>query len=115
MRLSDLETPVLTAEFDAVDRNIAAIQRYCDEHGLALRPHIKTHKLPEIACLQRAAGAKGIKPPISELDMFPLTDWGWVLSTVGIHLSVIVVHRGLSSRVERQGGTDQSAGASRLR
>jgi D-serine deaminase-like pyridoxal phosphate-dependent protein len=40
-RLSDLETPVLTADLDAVQRNVAGMQRYCDEHELALRPHIK--------------------------------------------------------------------------
>jgi D-serine deaminase-like pyridoxal phosphate-dependent protein len=43
-RLSDLETPVLTADLDAVQRNVAGMQRYCDEHELALRPHIKTQR-----------------------------------------------------------------------
>ena len=36
------------------------MQRYCDEHELALRPHIKTHKLPRLAQLQVDAGARGI-------------------------------------------------------
>jgi D-serine deaminase-like pyridoxal phosphate-dependent protein len=57
MRLSELETPVLTADLDAVERNISGMQAYCDEHGLALRPHIKTHKLPELARMQLEAGA----------------------------------------------------------
>ena len=60
MRLDELDTPVLTADLDAIERNIAGMQRYCTEHGLALRPHIKTHKLPEIARLQVGAGARGI-------------------------------------------------------
>jgi D-serine deaminase-like pyridoxal phosphate-dependent protein len=60
MELSDLDTPVLTADLDAVERNIARMQAYCDEHGIALRPHIKTHKLPELARLQLDAGACGI-------------------------------------------------------
>jgi D-serine deaminase-like pyridoxal phosphate-dependent protein len=60
MSLSSLETPALTVDLDLVERNIAAMQRYCDEHGLAFRPHIKTHKLPEIARLQVEAGAVGI-------------------------------------------------------
>jgi D-serine deaminase-like pyridoxal phosphate-dependent protein len=60
MRLDELDTPVLTADLDAVERNIAGMQRYCSEHGLALRPHIKTHKLPAIAHKQVAAGAVGI-------------------------------------------------------
>jgi D-serine deaminase-like pyridoxal phosphate-dependent protein len=60
MRLADLETPVLTADLDAVERNISRMQAYCDEHGVELRPHIKTHKLPELARLQLEAGAVGI-------------------------------------------------------
>ena len=60
MRLTDLETPVLTADLDAIERNVARVQAYCNEHGLALRPHIKTHKLPELARLQLEAGAVGI-------------------------------------------------------
>jgi D-serine deaminase-like pyridoxal phosphate-dependent protein len=60
MRIDQLETPVLTADLDAVERNIAGMQAYCDEHGLALRPHIKTHKLPEVARMQIDAGACGL-------------------------------------------------------
>jgi D-serine deaminase-like pyridoxal phosphate-dependent protein len=60
VELSDLDTPVLTANLDAVERNIARMQAYCDEHGIALRPHVKTHKLPELAHKQLEAGARGI-------------------------------------------------------
>jgi D-serine deaminase-like pyridoxal phosphate-dependent protein len=54
------ETPYASVDLDAVDRNVAGMQAYCDEHGLACRPHIKTHKLPGIAHRQIAAGAVGI-------------------------------------------------------
>jgi D-serine deaminase-like pyridoxal phosphate-dependent protein len=60
MELTGLETPVVTADLDAVERNIARMQAYCDEHAIALRPHIKTHKLPELAHKQLEAGARGI-------------------------------------------------------
>jgi D-serine deaminase-like pyridoxal phosphate-dependent protein len=60
MELDATDTPVLELDLDAVERNIARMQRYCDEHGLALLAHIKTHKLPEIAAMQLAAGARGI-------------------------------------------------------
>jgi len=60
VRVDELDTPVLTADLDAVGRNIAGMQRYCDEHGFALRPHIKTHKVVELARLQVDAGACGI-------------------------------------------------------
>ena len=60
MVVQDLPTPFLTVDLDAVERNIDRMQRYCDTHGLTLRPHVKTHKMPRLAHLQRAAGATGI-------------------------------------------------------
>ncbi len=60
MTLDELDTPFLTVDLDAVERNIDAMQRYCDEHAITLRPHIKTHKLPAIAELQLRAGAVGL-------------------------------------------------------
>jgi D-serine deaminase-like pyridoxal phosphate-dependent protein len=47
--IRDLSTPFLTIDLDAVERNIARMQSYSDAHGLALRPHVKTHKMPLIA------------------------------------------------------------------
>ena len=61
MRLADLETPVLTADLDAIERNVARMQAYCDAHGVSLRPHTKTHKLPDVARLQLDAGAVGVQ------------------------------------------------------
>jgi D-serine deaminase-like pyridoxal phosphate-dependent protein len=58
--LTSLDTPVATVDLDAVERNIARMQAYCDEYSLAFRPHIKTHKLPAVAHMQVAAGAVGI-------------------------------------------------------
>jgi D-serine deaminase-like pyridoxal phosphate-dependent protein len=60
VELSSFDTPILTVDLDAVERNIARLQDYCDAHGIACRPHIKTHKLPAIAHLQVRAGAVGI-------------------------------------------------------
>jgi D-serine deaminase-like pyridoxal phosphate-dependent protein len=54
------DTPYASVDLDAVERNIARMQGYCDEHGLAFRPHVKTHKLPAIAHEQVRAGAVGI-------------------------------------------------------
>ena len=51
MSILELPTPFPTVDLDAVDRNVARMQAYCDEHGLALRPHVKTHKLPRMARL----------------------------------------------------------------
>jgi D-serine deaminase-like pyridoxal phosphate-dependent protein len=54
------DTPVVRIDLDAVERNIARMQSLADAGGLALRPHIKTHKLPLIAHKQLRAGAVGI-------------------------------------------------------
>lgn len=60
MHISQLETPVAVVDLDRLDANIAGFQNYLNEHGIANRPHIKTHKIPEIAHLQIRAGAVGI-------------------------------------------------------
>lgn len=56
----DIDTPAVLIDLDVVERNVARYQDYCDRHGLALRPHIKTHKIPELARLQIERGARGI-------------------------------------------------------
>ena len=60
MRIDDLDTPALTIDLDVLERNIRDMQADCDRLGLGLRAHIKTHKTPEIAAMQVAAGAIGI-------------------------------------------------------
>jgi len=53
-------TPAVLVDLDIVRRNIERFQAYADAHGLKVRPHIKTHKLPAIAEMQLSAGAVGI-------------------------------------------------------
>lgn len=60
MTLDDLDTPALVVDLDVMESNLARLQNYCDAHGLGLRPHIKTHKVPALAHKQLALGAVGI-------------------------------------------------------
>jgi D-serine deaminase-like pyridoxal phosphate-dependent protein len=53
-------TPAIVIDMDRVERNIVRLQATCDAAGVANRPHIKTHKSPYLARLQRDVGAKGI-------------------------------------------------------
>ncbi len=53
-------TPSVVIDLDVVERNIARTQSWCDAAGVANRPHIKTHKSPILAAMQRDAGARGI-------------------------------------------------------
>lgn len=55
-----LNTPALVLEAAGFERNIARMAAFGREHGLALRPHAKTHKSADVARAQLAAGAVGI-------------------------------------------------------
>ena len=60
MNTFDLDTPSLVIDLDVVENNIAEMAQRTKEAGVRLRPHTKTHKMPEIARLQVSAGASGI-------------------------------------------------------
>ena len=60
MHIDELETPVPVVDLDRMESNITRLQTYLDEHKIANRPHVKTHKIPEIARMQMEAGAVGI-------------------------------------------------------
>lgn len=60
MTLSAVDTPAVLIDIDRVDANIDRAQAHADRHGIRLRPHIKTHKLPMLAARQVARGAVGI-------------------------------------------------------
>jgi D-serine deaminase-like pyridoxal phosphate-dependent protein len=58
--IGQVDTPSMVIDLDVVRTNIAEMQRIANEGGKQLRPHMKTHKLPQIAKMQRDAGAVGI-------------------------------------------------------
>ena len=60
MLISDLDTPSVIVDLDIMDQNLSRMADYCREHRLLLRPHTKTHKIPELAKRQIAGGATGI-------------------------------------------------------
>lgn len=60
MQYIELDTPALLIDRERLTKNLKDMQSYADAHGVALRPHTKTHKCPEIAKMQLAAGACGI-------------------------------------------------------
>ncbi len=60
MLLAELDTPTLILDLDALEHNLARYQGYFDEHGIGLRPHIKTHKTLAVAAKQLAGGAIGL-------------------------------------------------------
>src|SRR5690348_8961005 len=60
MNFRELPTPALTIDLAIVERNLDRMAGYCREHGLGLRPHIKTHKTPAVARMQLERGALGL-------------------------------------------------------
>ena len=71
MSLSQLATPSLLVDRARLDANLARMQRRADAHGVALRPHAKTHKCVEIARRQREQGASGLTvATVAEAEAF---------------------------------------------
>jgi D-serine deaminase-like pyridoxal phosphate-dependent protein len=58
--LASVETPVGVVDLARVRKNAQRVADYCSRHGLAWRPHIKTHKSTRIARIQLEAGATGV-------------------------------------------------------
>jgi D-serine deaminase-like pyridoxal phosphate-dependent protein len=60
MTRDEIPTPALLLDLDRFERNVARMAAHVSRHGKALRPHAKTHRCPEIARRQIAAGALGV-------------------------------------------------------
>ena len=58
--VGDIETPALVVDLDAFERNLDLMANAVHGAGVALRPHAKAHKCPDIADLQIERGAIGI-------------------------------------------------------
>ncbi|HKB24294.1 MAG TPA: DSD1 family PLP-dependent enzyme [Methylomirabilota bacterium] len=60
MTRDEIPTPALLLDLDRFERNLATMAAHVRSAGKAIRPHAKTHKCPEIAKRQIAAGARGV-------------------------------------------------------
>ena len=69
--LDESPTPFLYVDLQRMNSNIETMAAAARDLGVRLRPHVKTHKVPEIARLQIAAGATGITvSKVSEAEVF---------------------------------------------
>jgi len=65
------QTPVMLLERSVLADNVARMAAATTTAGVALRPHAKTHKLPQVARMQVAAGAVGIQvATLHEAEVF---------------------------------------------
>ena len=68
---SELDTPALIVDIDKLKFNIRDMADFAADSSFQLRPHVKTHKTPEIGKLQLEAGAVGLTvAKLSEAEVF---------------------------------------------
>lgn len=125
--LGEIETPAAVVDLDRLEANLRRLQTYADSHQIALWPHTKTHKSPEIGLRQLALGAGGLTvAKTGEAEVFqeagaprllvhypPLGADKWdrlaCLAAEGLELTVAVDSlapaAGLSAALERRGAT----------
>ena len=73
----EVETPALLLYRDVMERNLEHMADRAKKLGVALRPHIKTHKCLELGRRQQAYGAKGITvATLFEAQAFALDGFG---------------------------------------
>jgi len=87
--LDALDTPCMLVDLDRLQQNIEHMAAIARQAGVKLRPHVKTHKVPEIARMQLAAGACGITvAKLDEAEVFAAhgcTDIFQAYTVVGEH------------------------------
>ncbi|HYC06469.1 MAG TPA: alanine racemase, partial [Candidatus Binatia bacterium] len=114
---ADLDTPCLVVDLDVVEANAARLQADLDARGVALRPHVKTHKSVALAKIQLEAGAGGLTVgTLGEAEVFAaagLTDLFvaypvWAVGAKAGRLRALHDATGLAV------GLDSVAGAERL-
>lgn len=109
-------TPCLIIDSPRMQRNIDRMSECAKQAGVKLRPHIKTHKIPEIAHLQLKSGAAGITAAkISEAEV--MADHG--IDDIFIAFPIVTPSKleravQLSSRIHLTLGIDSLEGASLL-
>ena len=85
-----VQTPALLLHLDVVKRNVAGMAERARRLGVRLRPHAKTHKCVELACLQLEHGAHGLTVATlveaRELARGGLTDLTWAFPLDPTHL-----------------------------
>lgn len=86
----DVETPALLLYRDVMERNLKHMADRAKRLGVALRPHIKTHKCLELGRRQEAHGAKGVTvSTLFEAEAFTrggFTDLTWAFPLDRNHL-----------------------------
>jgi D-serine deaminase-like pyridoxal phosphate-dependent protein len=85
MHRDEIPTPALLLDLDRFERNLTRLQSHVGRCGKALRPHAKTHRCPEIARRQVAAGALGVAcAKLGEAEVMARAGVGGLLITTEV-------------------------------
>src|SRR6202165_2118432 len=101
----DVETPALLLYSDVVERNLTHMATRARRLGVALRPHIKTHKCLELGRRQVAHGAKGLTvSTLFEAEAFArggFTELTWAFPLDPTHIPHVrrIAQNGVTLRV----------------
>ena len=69
--IAALDTPVVLLDAGRLEANVERMAATARAGAVALRPHAKSHKLPQVAAMQRAAGAVGLTvAKLGEAEVF---------------------------------------------
>jgi D-serine deaminase-like pyridoxal phosphate-dependent protein len=116
VRIDDLDTPAVLIDVDVLERNVRRMAERAAACGVALRPHGKTHKLVEVARLQRAAGARGLTlAKLGEAEAFAAAGFGDIFLAYPI-VGALKARRALelARRMRLAVGVDSPQGAGTL-
>jgi D-serine deaminase-like pyridoxal phosphate-dependent protein len=114
--IEDLPTPAVLVDVDVVARNLDRMAESARAAGVKLRPHAKTHKVPQVGRMQIAAGAAGLAlAKTSEAEVFAAAGFD------DLFLAYPVVGKGkperllaLTERIRLAVGVDSLEGAGAL-
>ncbi|MDQ6892535.1 MAG: alanine racemase [Acidobacteriota bacterium] len=114
--IEDLPTPAVLVDVDVISRNLARMAEFARAAGVRLRPHAKTHKVPQVGRMQIAAGAAGLAlAKTSEAEVFAAAGFD------DLFLAYPVVGKGkperllaLTERIRLAVGVDSLEGAAAL-
>jgi D-serine deaminase-like pyridoxal phosphate-dependent protein len=115
----ELDTPRLVIDLDVVERNARRMAAELSAAGVALRPHVKTHKSVALARIQIDSGASGVTVgTLGEAEVMAAGGIDDILIAYPVWVSAAKVGR-LRALVDRDGlmfavGVDSESGARNL-
>ncbi|HEX9637485.1 MAG TPA: alanine racemase [Acidobacteriota bacterium] len=108
--IEELPTPALLLDLDTLESNLKRMAQRAAALGVALRPHVKTHKCVEIARRQIALGARGITvSTLYEAELFAAHGFGDITWAFPLILGRLGQAREIAERICLRLVVDSSA------